>query len=121
MQRALLAEGQSVWCCKDCIGIIKEDKDATYKEIRDKAEVKAKPLPKDPCELADPLQSAEARAVAAEAEAKVAKAEAAAAKSHGGSYKKSEAAAESLPAVTGEVTSPSKVTSNQSSKSCAIV
>ena len=53
----------------------------------------------------------EARAVAAGAEA-------AAAKSHG---EKSEAAAESLPAVTGEVTSPSKVTSNQSSKSCAIV
>ena len=49
LQRALLAEGQSVWCCKDCIGIINEDKDATYKEIRVKAEAAAaarlEPLP----------------------------------------------------------------------------
>ena len=29
LQRALLTEGHSVWCCKDCIGIIKEDTNAT--------------------------------------------------------------------------------------------
>merc|ERR1740124_1586574 len=33
--RAMLTEGQSVWCCKDCIGIIKEDNNATYQVIRD--------------------------------------------------------------------------------------
>ena len=45
LQRAQLAEGQSVWCCKDCTGIINEDKDATYQEIRTKAEAAAEPLP----------------------------------------------------------------------------
>ena len=49
LQRALLAEGQSVWCCKGCIGIINEDKDATYKDIRVKVEAAAaarlEPLP----------------------------------------------------------------------------
>ena len=45
LQRALLLEGQSVWCCKGCIDIINEDKNATYKEIRDKVEAKAGPLP----------------------------------------------------------------------------
>ena len=49
LQRALLAEGQSVWCCKGCIGIINEDKDATYEEIRVKVEAAAaarlEPLP----------------------------------------------------------------------------
>ena len=47
LQRALLAEGQSVWCCKSCIGIIKENKNATYEKIRDKVEA-AKPLPEAP-------------------------------------------------------------------------
>ena len=49
LQRALLPEGQSVWCCKGCIGIINEDKDATYEEIRVKVEAAAaarlEPLP----------------------------------------------------------------------------
>ena len=45
LQRALLLEGQSVWCCKGCIDIINEDKNATYKEIRDKVEAAAGPLP----------------------------------------------------------------------------
>ena len=49
LQRALLTEGQSVWCCKDCIGIIKEDTNATYEEIRVKVEAAAaarlEPLP----------------------------------------------------------------------------
>ena len=70
LQRALLTEGQSVWCCKDCIGIIKEDKDATYEEIRVKVEKKAAPLPELTGEPATPLQKAEARAEAAEAKAK---------------------------------------------------
>merc|ERR1740124_502441 len=59
LQRALLAEGQSVWCCKDCIGIINENKDATYQVIRDKVEAAAQSLPVVTCELADPLQAAE--------------------------------------------------------------
>ena len=79
MHRALLAEGQSVWCCKDCIGIIKENKDATYEEIRVKVEAAAKPLPGITGESADPLEKAEAAVKAAEAaeQAAVARAEAA--------------------------------------------
>ena len=93
LQRALLSEGQSVWCCKDCIGIIKENKDATYEEIRIKVEAAAGPLPEvtgvatsvtPASELARPSQEevakVEARAVAAEERAKVAEAEMAAAK-----------------------------------------
>ena len=80
LQRALLTEGQSVWCCKDCIGIIKEDNNATYEEIRVKVEAAAEPLPEVTGESADPLQKAEApaeapaeaAAVAAEAAVKVA-------------------------------------------------
>ena len=34
-----------MWCCKDCIGIIKEDTNATYQEIRVKVEAAAEPLP----------------------------------------------------------------------------
>ena len=45
LQRALLTEGHSVWCCKDCIGIIKDNKDATYQEIRVKVDAAAEPLP----------------------------------------------------------------------------
>ena len=47
LQRALLPGGHSVWCCKGCIGIIKdkENKDATYEEIRIKVEDAAEPLP----------------------------------------------------------------------------
>ena len=54
LQRALLAEGQSVWCCKSCIGIIKENKNATYEKTKwrrqsggGKVEA-AKPLPEAP-------------------------------------------------------------------------
>ena len=75
MQRALLTEGQSVWCCKDCIGIIKEDTNATYEEIRIKVEAAAaarlEPLPEVTGESADPFhQKAEAAVEAAEAAAK---------------------------------------------------
>ena len=83
LQRALLAEGQSVWCCKGCIGIIKENKDATYKEIRVKVEAAAEPLPDDVAgESADPLEKAEAAVKAAEQaeQAAVARAEAAVAR-----------------------------------------
>ena len=82
MQRALLAEGQSVWCCKNCIGIINEDKDATYKEIRVKVEAAAKPLPEITGEPADPLEKAAAALKAAEQaeQAAVARAEAAVAR-----------------------------------------
>ena len=47
LQRALLAEGRSVWCCESCIDIINSDKQATYEKIRDKVEA-AKPLPEAP-------------------------------------------------------------------------
>ena len=97
LQRALLSEGQSVWCCKDCIGIIKEDTNATYEEIRIKVEAAAaarlEPLPEitgDATSVTPAGESAgasqaavakvEARAVAAEERAKVAEAEMAAAK-----------------------------------------
>ena len=93
MQRALLTEGQSVWSCKDCIGIIKENKDATYEEIRIKVEAAAaarlEPLPEitgDATSVTPAGESAgasqaavakvEARAVAAEERAKVAEAKA---------------------------------------------
>ena len=97
LQRALLTEGQSVWCCKDCIGIIKENKEATYEEIRVKVEAAAKPLPEitgvaasqapTTGDSADPSQAVqvavqeavakvEARAEAAEAELAEAKAKA---------------------------------------------
>ena len=72
LQRALLTEGQSVWCCKGCIGIIKENKDKTYEEIRVKVEAKAAPLPEVSYEPADPLQKAEAAVKAAEAVEKAA-------------------------------------------------
>ena len=45
LQRALLTEGQSVWCCKGCIDVINEDKNASYKDIRNKVEVASGPLP----------------------------------------------------------------------------
>ena len=97
MQRALLTEGQSVWSCTDCIGIIKENKFATYEEIRIKVEAAAaarlEPLPEitgDATSVTPAGESAgasqaavakvEARAVAAEERAKVAEAEVAAAK-----------------------------------------
>ena len=102
MQRALLTEGQSVWCCKDCIGIIKEDTNATYEEIRVKVEAAAEPLPEVTGDAASQVLTAgesakpsaqaaaaklEARAEAAEAEAHtakaVARAEAAEAKASG--------------------------------------
>ena len=67
MERALLTKGQSVWCCKDCIGVIKENTDATYEEIRVKVEKKAAPLPNLTGESAHPLQKAEAAVEAAEA------------------------------------------------------
>ena len=73
LQRALLTEGQSVWCCKGCISIIKENTNATYKEIRVKVEAKAPPLPKLIGEPATPLQKAVARLEAAEAAAAAAK------------------------------------------------
>ena len=73
LQRALLTEGQSVWCCKDCIGIIKEDTNATYEEIRVKVEAAAEPLPEVTGESADPFhQKAEAAVEAAEAAMKAA-------------------------------------------------
>ena len=91
LQRALLTEGQSVWCCKDCIGIIKEDTNATYEEIRVKVEAAAEPLPEVTGVAASTVPTAgestdhsqevqvavakvEARAVAAEAEAHALKA-----------------------------------------------
>ena len=85
LQRALLAEGQSVWCCKNCIGIINKDKDATYEEIRVKVEAAAKPLPEITGESADPLEKAGAAVKAAEQaeqaeQAAVARAEAAVAR-----------------------------------------
>ena len=67
LERALLTKGQSVWCCKDCIGVIKENTDATYEEIRVKVEKKAAPLPNLTGESAHPLQKAEAAVEAAEA------------------------------------------------------
>ena len=44
LQRALLAEGQSVWCCKSCIGIINSNKEATYQEIHKEVK-RLEPLP----------------------------------------------------------------------------
>ena len=82
-----------MWCCKDCIGIIKEDTNATYQEIRVKVEAAAEPLPEvtgvaastvptagESTDHSQEVQAAvakvEARAVAAEAEAHALKAEA---------------------------------------------
>ena len=62
-----------MWCCKGCISIIKENTNATYKEIRVKVEAKAPPLPKLIGEPATPLQKAVARLEAAEAAAAAAK------------------------------------------------
>ena len=86
LQRALLAEGQSVWCCKDCIDIINEDKNASYEDICDKVKAKAAPLPEvtgadaSPVptvgESKDPSQAAVQAAAVAKAEAQVAAAEA---------------------------------------------
>ena len=75
-----------MWCCKDCIGIIKEDTNATYQEIRVKVEAAAEPLPEvtgvaastvhttgESTDHSQAVQAAmakvEARAVAAEAQA----------------------------------------------------
>ena len=63
--RALLPDGQSVWCCKGCIGIIKEDTNATYEEIRVKVKAKAPPLPELTGEPATPLRKAAEVAAAA--------------------------------------------------------
>ena len=110
MQRALLTEGQSVWSCTDCIGIIKENKDATYKQIRTKVEAAAELLPKVTGAAASTVPTAdeatdhsqvakvEARAVAAEARAEAAEAMVAKAEA--------KAKAEPLPEVTGESADP---------------
>ena len=75
-----------MWCCKDCIGIINEDTNATYEEIRVKVEAAAEPLPEVTGVAASTVPTAgestdhsqavqvamakvEARAVAAEAQA----------------------------------------------------
>ena len=91
LQRALLAEGQSVWCCKGCIGIINEDKNASYEDICVKVKAAAEPLPevtgaaaspvptvgesKDPSQAVEPAV-AKAKAQIAEAEARAEAAEA---------------------------------------------
>ena len=80
-----------MWCCKDCIGIINEDTNATYQEIRVKVEAAAEPLPEvtgvaastvptagESTDYSQEVQAAvakvEARAVAAEARAEAAEA-----------------------------------------------
>ena len=82
LQRALLAEGQSVWCCKGCIGIINEDKNASYEDICVKVKAAAEPLPEVTGAAASPVPTVgeskdpSQAAVQAAVEAAVAKAEA---------------------------------------------